>query len=185
MGVGRRAMPQFADRMWSLGYDVLWSEGYSYALSRALFDHLPVDVAAFTQFGFDHLGMHRSLANYWAAKERLFRAIVRPGGTVVLNPPGGGGVEDPGHRRRAAAACHHHRRGPRGGDRRRSAEDRGADVPLRRAITERVMIANLELAVAAGLALGQEPPALATGIETWPAHLAGSRRWSWAPRSAS
>ncbi|MCP3990307.1 MAG: hypothetical protein GY724_14615, partial [Actinomycetia bacterium] len=86
MATGRPAMPQFADRLWALGHDVLWSEGYSYALSRALFDHIPVDVGVFTQFGFDHFSMHRSLAAYWAAKERLFKAIVGREGTIVLDP---------------------------------------------------------------------------------------------------
>jgi UDP-N-acetylmuramoyl-L-alanyl-D-glutamate--2,6-diaminopimelate ligase len=164
MGTGRRAMPEYADRMWALGHDVLWSEGYSYALSRALFDHLPVDVAAFTQFGFDHQGMHGSLAGYWAAKERLFRAIVRPEGTVVLDPGADGAdrilaiAEQRGLRVITTGANNEVEIGPsqlRVGD-----QTFACTVP----VTESVMIANLELAVAAGLALGLEPPDLAAGI---------------------
>ena len=166
METGRRAIPDFADRLWALGHEVMWSEAYSYALSRGLFDRVPVDIAVLTQFGFDHFSMHRSLAAYWAAKERLFRATLRPEGTVVLDPSVEGAdrilaiadirklkVMTTG----AGNTVEINNEGLRVGDR---------VFPCTVPITETVMIANLELAVAANIALGLDPAPLAKGIET-------------------
>ncbi|HWN68159.1 MAG TPA: Mur ligase family protein, partial [Haliangium sp.] len=46
-------------------------------------------VAAFTNFTQDHLDIHGSMAAYRAAKERLFRDHLAPGGTAVIN------IDDP------------------------------------------------------------------------------------------
>jgi UDP-N-acetylmuramoyl-L-alanyl-D-glutamate--2,6-diaminopimelate ligase len=166
MEAGQRAIPQFADRLWALGHEVMWSEAYSYALSRGLFDHMPVDVAVLTQFGFDHFSMHHSLAAYWAAKERLFRANLRPDGTVVLDPSVEGA-----DRILAIAEIRKLEVVTTGVGNTVEISDEGLRVgdrifPCKVPITETVMIGNLELAVAANLALGLDPAPLAKGIET-------------------
>jgi len=166
VGVGRKALPQMAERLWTLGHDVLWSEAFSYALSRALYDHLPVDVAVFTQMGFDHLGMHRSLASYMAAKERLFQSVVLPGGTVVVDPTADGArrVLDIAHRRELNTITTGHEGTVEisSGALRIGRQRLACTVPF----AELVMVRNLELAVAASVAIGLKPEGLASAIAT-------------------
>ena len=154
-----------AERLWALGHDTLWAEGFSHPLAKGMFDYLPVDVAAFTQLGMDHLGSHRSLALYRAAKERLFRSILSPDGTVVLDPRSPGGTDV------AAIAAERGLRvtttGPgnevelSNGTLRVGESRFGCRVPF----AETVMVANLELAIAASIALGLDPGALAKAAE--------------------
>lgn len=163
---GRRAVPQLADQLWSLGHDVLWTEGFSYALSRALFDRLPVDVAIFTQLGLDHLGIHHSLAAYRAAKERLFQAIVVPEGSVVVDPTTEGAAQILSIAERrdlnvvTTGAGNHVEIG--GGRLRVGDRHFPCTVPF----IEPIMVGNLELAVAANLVLGLDPAVLADAIVT-------------------
>jgi UDP-N-acetylmuramoyl-L-alanyl-D-glutamate--2,6-diaminopimelate ligase len=73
-------------------------EASSHGLAQFRLDGLSVAAAAFTNLTRDHLDYHRDMAEYRAAKERLFTALLTPGGTAVLN-------RDSGEFPRLAALC--------------------------------------------------------------------------------
>jgi UDP-N-acetylmuramoyl-L-alanyl-D-glutamate--2,6-diaminopimelate ligase len=60
-------------------------EASSHGLHQFRLDGLSVAAAAFTNLTRDHLDYHGDMACYRAAKERLFSALLAPGGTAVLN----------------------------------------------------------------------------------------------------
>jgi UDP-N-acetylmuramoyl-L-alanyl-D-glutamate--2,6-diaminopimelate ligase len=60
-------------------------EASSHGLDQFRLDGLSVAAAAFTNLTRDHLDYHGDLAGYRAAKDRLFAALLAPGGTAVLN----------------------------------------------------------------------------------------------------
>jgi UDP-N-acetylmuramoyl-L-alanyl-D-glutamate--2,6-diaminopimelate ligase len=60
-------------------------EASSHGLHQFRLDGLSVAAAAFTNLTRDHLDYHGDIAHYRAAKERLFTALLTPGGTAVLN----------------------------------------------------------------------------------------------------
>jgi UDP-N-acetylmuramoyl-L-alanyl-D-glutamate--2,6-diaminopimelate ligase len=60
-------------------------EASSHGLHQFRLDGLLVAAAAFTNLTRDHLDYHGDLARYRAAKERLFTALLAPGGPAVLN----------------------------------------------------------------------------------------------------
>ena len=60
-------------------------EASSHGLHQFRLDGLSVAAAAFTNLTRDHLDYHGDMAHYRAAKDRLFTALLRPGGTAVLN----------------------------------------------------------------------------------------------------
>ncbi len=67
------------------GVDHLAVEASSHGLDQCRLDGLRVAAAAFTNLSRDHLDYHRDMAHYRAAKERLFRVLLDPAGTAVLN----------------------------------------------------------------------------------------------------
>jgi UDP-N-acetylmuramoyl-L-alanyl-D-glutamate--2,6-diaminopimelate ligase len=60
-------------------------EASSHGLHQFRLDGLSVAAAAFTNLTRDHLDYHPDMAHYRAAKERLFTALLSPGGYAVLN----------------------------------------------------------------------------------------------------
>ena len=60
-------------------------EASSHGLAQFRLDGLSVAAAAFTNLTRDHLDYHRDMADYRAAKERLFTALLAPGRPAVLN----------------------------------------------------------------------------------------------------
>jgi UDP-N-acetylmuramoyl-L-alanyl-D-glutamate--2,6-diaminopimelate ligase len=60
-------------------------EASSHGLHQFRLDGLTVAAAAFTNLTRDHLDYHGDMARYRAAKERLFTALLQPGGSAVLN----------------------------------------------------------------------------------------------------
>jgi UDP-N-acetylmuramoyl-L-alanyl-D-glutamate--2,6-diaminopimelate ligase len=60
-------------------------EASSHGLQQFRLDGLSVSAAAFTNLTRDHLDYHGEMAHYRAAKERLFTALLMPGGPAVLN----------------------------------------------------------------------------------------------------
>jgi len=60
-------------------------EASSHGLAQFRLDGVSVAAAAFTNLTRDHLDYHRDMAAYRAAKDRLFTALLAPGGRVVLN----------------------------------------------------------------------------------------------------
>jgi len=60
-------------------------EASSHGLAQFRLDGLSVAAAAFTNLTRDHLDYHRDMADYRAAKERLFTALLKPGQAAILN----------------------------------------------------------------------------------------------------
>jgi UDP-N-acetylmuramoyl-L-alanyl-D-glutamate--2,6-diaminopimelate ligase len=80
------------------GIDHVAIEASSHGLAQFRLDGLSVAAAAFTNLTRDHLDYHRDMADYRAAKERLFTALLAPGRPAVLN-------RDSGEFPRLAASC--------------------------------------------------------------------------------
>jgi UDP-N-acetylmuramoyl-L-alanyl-D-glutamate--2,6-diaminopimelate ligase len=60
-------------------------EASSHGLAQFRLDGLSIAAAAFTNLTRDHLDYHGDMDSYRAAKERLFRELLPPGGGAVLN----------------------------------------------------------------------------------------------------
>jgi UDP-N-acetylmuramoyl-L-alanyl-D-glutamate--2,6-diaminopimelate ligase len=73
-------------------------EASSHGLAQFRLDGLSVAAAAFTNLTRDHLDYHGDMAQYRAAKERLFTDLLAPGRTAILN-------RDSGEFPRLAALC--------------------------------------------------------------------------------
>jgi UDP-N-acetylmuramoyl-L-alanyl-D-glutamate--2,6-diaminopimelate ligase len=67
------------------GIDHVAIEASSHGLNQFRLDGVSVAAAAFTNLTRDHLDYHGNMANYRAAKDRLFTALLMPGGSAVLN----------------------------------------------------------------------------------------------------
>ncbi|MGH6929522.1 MAG: UDP-N-acetylmuramoyl-L-alanyl-D-glutamate--2,6-diaminopimelate ligase, partial [Dongiaceae bacterium] len=67
------------------GIDYLAMEASSHGLDQFRLDGVRVTAAAFTNLGRDHLDYHPTMAEYLAAKQRLFESLLIDGGTAVLN----------------------------------------------------------------------------------------------------
>jgi UDP-N-acetylmuramoyl-L-alanyl-D-glutamate--2,6-diaminopimelate ligase len=73
-------------------------EASSHGLHQSRLDGLVVAAAGFTNLTRDHLDYHGDMVHYRSAKDRLFSALLRPGGSAVLNA-------DSGEFSRLAALC--------------------------------------------------------------------------------
>jgi UDP-N-acetylmuramoyl-L-alanyl-D-glutamate--2,6-diaminopimelate ligase len=71
------------------GIDRVAIEASSHGLDQSRLDGLTVASAAFTNLTRDHLDYHDDMIRYRAAKDRLFVALLTPGGTAVLNADSG------------------------------------------------------------------------------------------------
>ncbi len=80
-----RTLSELAER----GVDHAAIEASSHGLAQYRLDGLEVAAAAFTNLTRDHLDYHGDMAAYRAAKDRLFTALLAPGGTAVLNADSG------------------------------------------------------------------------------------------------
>ena len=67
------------------GVDHVAIEASSHGLAQFRLDGVAVAAAAFTNLTRDHLDYHGDLESYRTAKERLFTALLAPGGPAVLN----------------------------------------------------------------------------------------------------
>jgi UDP-N-acetylmuramyl-tripeptide synthetase/UDP-N-acetylmuramoyl-tripeptide--D-alanyl-D-alanine ligase len=67
------------------GIDHLAMEASSHGLDQFRLDGVRVTAAAFTNLARDHLDYHPTMAEYLAAKQRLFETLLIDGGTAVLN----------------------------------------------------------------------------------------------------
>jgi UDP-N-acetylmuramoyl-L-alanyl-D-glutamate--2,6-diaminopimelate ligase len=76
-------------------------EASSHGLAQFRLDGVAVAAAAFTNLTRDHLDYHRDMADYRAAKERLFAELLAPGGPAILN-------RDSGEYPRLLALCREH-----------------------------------------------------------------------------
>ena len=80
------------------GIDRVAIEASSHGLDQCRLDGLTVAAAAFTNLTRDHLDYHGDMTRYRAAKDRLFTALLAPGGIAVLSA-------DSGEFPRLAALC--------------------------------------------------------------------------------
>lgn len=69
----------------AVGVEHLAMEASSHGLDQFRLDGVRVKVAAFTNFSRDHLDYHADMAEYLAAKMRLFSDVLVDGGVAVLN----------------------------------------------------------------------------------------------------
>jgi len=60
-------------------------EASSHGLDQRRLDGIRIAAAAFTNLGRDHLDYHPTVADYLAAKLRLFDTLLQPNGTAVIN----------------------------------------------------------------------------------------------------
>ncbi|MDR0406506.1 MAG: UDP-N-acetylmuramoyl-L-alanyl-D-glutamate--2,6-diaminopimelate ligase [Holosporales bacterium] len=60
-------------------------EASSHGLAQRRLDGMRFTAAAFTQLSQDHLDYHRTMETYFSAKKHLFKELVIPQGTCVLN----------------------------------------------------------------------------------------------------
>jgi UDP-N-acetylmuramoyl-L-alanyl-D-glutamate--2,6-diaminopimelate ligase len=67
------------------GVTHLTIEASSHGLDQHRLDGLHLSAAAFTNLTHEHLDYHASMDAYFAAKARLFEALLRPAGTAVVN----------------------------------------------------------------------------------------------------
>jgi UDP-N-acetylmuramoyl-L-alanyl-D-glutamate--2,6-diaminopimelate ligase len=67
------------------GIDHAAIEASSHGLAQYRLDGIEFAAAAFTNLTRDHLDYHGNMAAYRAAKERLFTALLAPGGSAVVN----------------------------------------------------------------------------------------------------
>jgi UDP-N-acetylmuramoyl-L-alanyl-D-glutamate--2,6-diaminopimelate ligase len=67
------------------GIDHVAIEASSHGLAQFRLDGVAVAAAAFTNLTRDHLDYHGDMDSYRAAKERLFTALLKPGGAAILN----------------------------------------------------------------------------------------------------
>jgi UDP-N-acetylmuramoyl-L-alanyl-D-glutamate--2,6-diaminopimelate ligase len=67
------------------GVEHLAMEASSHGLDQYRLDGVKVSVAGFTNITRDHLDYHATFENYLAAKLRLFKDLVVPGGAAVVN----------------------------------------------------------------------------------------------------
>ena len=67
------------------GIDHLAMEASSHGLDQYRLDGIVIAAAAFTNLTRDHLDYHRTEADYFAAKRRLFEQLLPADGTAVLN----------------------------------------------------------------------------------------------------
>ncbi len=67
------------------GIDHVAIEASSHGLHQFRLDGLSAAAAAFTNLTRDHLDYHGDMAHYRAAKDRLFCALLTPGGSAILN----------------------------------------------------------------------------------------------------
>jgi len=70
------------------GVDRAAIEASSHGLAQYRLDGISVKAAAFTNLTRDHLDYHHDMEAYRAAKDRLFTALLAPGGVAVLNADG-------------------------------------------------------------------------------------------------
>lgn len=78
------------------GVDHAIMEVSSHALAQDRLQGTGFDVALFTNLSRDHLDFHGDMEDYYAAKEKLFTAHLKPEGAAVLVIDSDGG-EEPGH----------------------------------------------------------------------------------------
>ncbi len=67
------------------GFEHAVLEASSHGLDQFRLDGLEVAAAAFTNLSHEHLDYHPNMQAYFAAKARLFEALLRPDGVAVLN----------------------------------------------------------------------------------------------------
>jgi UDP-N-acetylmuramoyl-L-alanyl-D-glutamate--2,6-diaminopimelate ligase len=67
------------------GIDHLAVEASSHGLDQFRLDGLQIRAAAFTNLSRDHMDYHPTVEAYFAAKMRLFDAVMAPGGVAVVN----------------------------------------------------------------------------------------------------
>lgn len=73
------------DEIAAQGVSHVAMEASSHGIELNRLDHVKISLAAFTNLSRDHLDYHKTMADYFAAKLRLFTTLLTDSGTAVLN----------------------------------------------------------------------------------------------------
>lgn len=76
---------QLLREMLDRGIDYVISEVSSHALELRRVDYSDFEVAVFTNLSRDHLDFHKDMEDYFKAKKRLFKELLRKDGVSVIN----------------------------------------------------------------------------------------------------
>lgn len=76
---------QLLREMLDRGIDYVISEVSSHALALRRVDYSDFEVAVFTNLSRDHLDFHKDMEDYFKAKKRLFKELLRKDGVSVIN----------------------------------------------------------------------------------------------------
>ena len=76
------------DRLAGEGFTHLAMEASSHGLEQRRLDGVRLHAAGFTNLSRDHLDYHPDMDSYFAAKMRLFEALLAPGQTAVIDADG-------------------------------------------------------------------------------------------------
>jgi UDP-N-acetylmuramoyl-L-alanyl-D-glutamate--2,6-diaminopimelate ligase len=87
------ALHQLLDRLAGDGVTHAAIEASSHGLDQRRLDGLRITAAGFTNLGRDHMDYHSDAADYLGAKLRLFREILPPTATAVINADSDAAVE--------------------------------------------------------------------------------------------
>ncbi|MFN0087599.1 MAG: UDP-N-acetylmuramoyl-L-alanyl-D-glutamate--2,6-diaminopimelate ligase [Blastocatellia bacterium] len=149
----------------------------SIALELHRADELAFEVAAFTNLTQDHLDVHGTMENYFAAKRKLFDGSIgaRPARAVLnLDDPRGGELKNlcgPSALTYGLDGRADIRILDKNGARkfgldglRFTAHTPAGEVPIQSALVGRVFASNILCAIGVGVALGFDPEAIARGI---------------------
>jgi UDP-N-acetylmuramoyl-L-alanyl-D-glutamate--2,6-diaminopimelate ligase len=153
------------------GVDAVAMEVSSHALALNRIDGTEVDVAAFTNLSQDHLDFHADMAEYFAAKARLFTPELAFQGVVCVDDEWGArlaaSARVPVTTTGAGEAADWRRceenTGPRGGSA-RLIGPAGGQLTVRTALTGRVNLSNASLAVLTLVLAGIDPAVATEGV---------------------
>lgn len=79
------ALHQRLDTLAQEGFDFVAMEASSHGICEYRLGGIKIKVAGFTNLTLDHLDYHKTMDNYYKAKEMLFTELLEDGGTAVLN----------------------------------------------------------------------------------------------------
>ena len=161
-------------------------EASSHGLDQYRLDGVRIAAGGFTNLSRDHMDYHPDVAHYLAAKLRLFRDLVAPGGAAVISADhdcsaasdrGGAGARLADHRRRPQRRWR--RRGHSSGRRRASKalrrmltlEHRGRRHAIKLPLVGEFQIENALVAAGLAIGTGSEPAAVFAALE----HLEGAK----------
>lgn len=82
---GAIELHKIANNLYDQNIEYLAIEASSHGLHQYRMNNLNISIAGFTNFSQDHLDYHKSMEEYFDAKMMLFRDVLKPKSTVIIN----------------------------------------------------------------------------------------------------